>query len=258
MKIQYLQSNRIRKNSCAESLLRVMIVGSALALPASAASWDGFMNVFNNDSGAQGSFVFGQGWGVPQLKTTIETSNPGTLVGDQLTLQPNFNAYADNPGDPFWRDNAGAGPGGNKWMEANVFVETSSIASTTITLQGVVDDYTLDSAYQAQAFIKVLDPSQGFATVLNDTIALPASGSFTVNSDLSSYQGLLLQTGFVVSGLNANPASETALGSVKVTLTSGAVAAVPEPSNSMTLMALGAAGVVTWRSRRTAKAAAGA
>ena len=38
----------------------------------------------------------------------------------------------------------------------------------------------------------------------------------------------------------------------------GAVAAVPEPSNSMTLMALGAAGVVTWRSRRTAKAAAGA
>lgn len=244
MKIQYLQSNRIRKNSCAESLLRVMIVGSALALPASAASWIGYMNVFNNDSGAQGGFVFGQGWGVADLKTTIVTSNPGTLVGDQLTLQPNFNTYADNPGDPFWRDNAGAGPDGNKWMEANVFVETSSIAEPTFTLQGVVDNYTLDSAYQAQAFIKVLDPSQGFATVLNDTIALPASGSFTVNSDLSSYQGLLLQTGFVVSGLNANPDNETTLGNVKVTL-------VPEPS-SVGLLGIGGLLAVMGRRRKRA------
>ncbi|MGA0845899.1 MAG: PEP-CTERM sorting domain-containing protein [Luteolibacter sp.] len=244
MKIPYHQSNRIRKNSGAGSLLRVLFVASALALPATAASWVGYVNVFDNASGTKGSFIFGSGWGVSDLKTTIVTSNPGTLAGDQLILQPNFNTYADNPGDPFWRDNAGAGPGGNKWMEANVYVETNPIAETTFTLQGVVDANDLDPAYQAQAFIKVLDPNAGFATVLNNTIALPADGTITVTSDLAIYQGLLLQTGFLVSGLNANPINEAALGSVGVRL-------VPEPS-SAGLLGIGALFAVMGRRRKGA------
>ncbi len=198
--------------------------------------WVGYMNVFFNDGGSQGGFVFGQGWGVADLKTTVTTSNPGTIIGDQLVLQPNFNAYTDNPGDPFWRDNAGAGPGGNKWMEANTYAETNPIAVTSYTLQGTVDANDLDTnLYSAEAFIKVLDPGAGFATVLNDRVALPASGPFVVTSDLSLYQGKLLQVGFTMNGLNANPANEVAFGSVAVTV-------VPEPS-SLGLAAIGLAGL---------------
>jgi hypothetical protein len=198
--------------------------------------WIGWMNVFNNASGSQGSFVFGQSWGVSDLKTTVTTSNPGTIVGDQLTLQPNFNAYANNPGDAFWRDNGGAGPNGNKWMEANTYAETNPIAVTSYTLQGTVDANDLDTnLYSAEAFIKVLDPGAGFATVLNDRVALPASGPFVVTSDLSLYQGKLLQVGFTMNGLNANPANEVAFGSVAVTV-------VPEPS-SLGLAAIGLAGL---------------
>ena len=216
----------------------VLAVATALLTgpQASAGDWVGYMNVFNNDGGSQGGFVFGQGWGVADLKTTVTTSNPGTIIGDQLVLQPNFNTYTDNPGDPFWRDNAGAGPGGNKWMEANTFVETNPLAVTSYTLQGTVDANDLDTnLYTAEAFIKVLDPNQGFATVLNDRITLPSAGPFVVTSDLSLYQGLILQAGFTMNGLNANIVNETAYGSVSVSV-------VPEPA-SVGLAALGLAGL---------------
>lgn len=202
---------------------------------ASAGDWTAYMNVFDNESGSQGAFAFGQPWGVPDVKTTVSVSNPGTIIGDQLILQPNFNAYADNPGDSFWRDNAGAGPGGNKWMEANTYAETNPLTTTSYTFRGTVDSNTLDSAYLAEAFIKVLDPDQGFATVLNDRISLPASGPFVVTSDLSLYQGMVLQSGFTVNGLNANPVNEATLGSVGVSI-------VPEPT-SVGLAAVGLAGL---------------
>jgi MYXO-CTERM domain-containing protein len=218
-------------------VLAFALVCCLATLPvAHAGNWTGYMNVFNNDGGSKGGFVFGQGWGVADLKTTVTTSNPGTIIGDQLVLQPNFNAYTDNPGDPFWRDNAGAGPGGNKWMEANTLVETNPLAVTSYTLQGTVDANDLDtSLYTAEAFIKVLDPNAGFATVLNDRITLPSAGPFVVTSDLSLYQGLILQAGFTMNGLNANVGNEAAYGSVSVSV-------VPEPA-SVGLAAVGLAGL---------------
>jgi hypothetical protein len=217
-------------------VLAFALVCCLATLPvAHAGNWTGYMNVFFNDGGSKGGFVFGQGWGVADLKTTVTTSNPGTIIGDQLVLQPNFNAYTDNPGDPFWRDNAGAGPGGNKWMEANTYVETNPLAVTSYTLQGTVDANDLDtSLYTAEAFIKVLDPNAGFATVLNDRITLPSAGPFVVTSDLSLYQGLILQAGFTMNGLNANIVNEAAYGSVSVSV-------VPEPS-TIGLAAIGVMG----------------
>lgn len=225
-----------------------LAVATALltGLQASAGDWVGFMNVFNNDGGSQGSYVFGQGWGVADLKTTVTTSNPGTIIGDQLVLQPNFNAYTDNPGDPFWRDNGGAGPGGNKWLEANTLVETNPLTVTSYTLQGTVDANDLDTnLYSAEAFIKVLDPNASFATVLNDRITLPAAGPFVVTSDLSPYQGMILQAGFTMNGLNANIVNEAAYGSVSVSV-------VPEPASvGLGMVGLaGLAGMARLRRRR--------
>lgn len=213
----------------------VVVVVAATAQMASAGNWIGYMNVFNNASGAQGAYVFGSPWGVPDLKTTVSNSNAGTIIGDQLVLEPNYNTYTNsltgNDGDrAFWTNSTDGGvtpgPLGNKWMEANTFEETASIAVPSYTLSGNVTANNLNtSLYTAKAFIKVLDPSQGYATVLNDSVTLPASGPFVVTSDLSLYQGKLLQVGFSMNGLNANPVNAGTNGSVGVTIT-----AVPEPS----------------------------
>lgn len=223
----------------------------ALVVPqaALAGNWIGYMNCFANNAGTKGGYIFGDFWGVPDLATTVSVSNPGTIIGDQLTLQPNFNAYTNAVNDTrvpegiearaFWTNSADsgvtAGPLGNKWLEANTISETPNLAVPSYTFTGSVTANTLNtSLYTAQAFIKVLDPDLGFATVLNNTVTLPSSGNFSLTSDLSAFQNKLLQVGFVMNGLNANPVDAAAFGSVSVTINP-----VPEPST----MALVAAGV---------------
>ena len=235
-------------------LLAIAAILSVAAGSASAGNWVGYINVFNNSAGAQGSYVFGSGWGVSDLKTTISNSNAGTIAGDQLVLEPNYNTYTaavitGNDADrAFWTNSTDggvtAGPAGNKWMDANTYEETASIAVPTYTLSGTVTANTLNTGlYTGKAFIKVLDPLNSYATVLNDSVTLPASGPFIVTSNLSLYQGKLLQVGFSMNGLNANPVDSVSNGSVSVAIT-----AVPEPS-TFALLAIGSCGAVALRRR---------
>jgi hypothetical protein len=128
-------------------------------------------------------------------------------------------------------------------MVARTYVETASISLTNYTLEGIVNSNDLNTTlYSAQAFIDVLDPNAGYATVLSQSTPLPSTGSFSVNADLTAYQGKLLQVGFMMSGLNANPANEASFGGVTVSV-------VPEPSTYALLM-LGAAGLAYRSVRR--------
>jgi hypothetical protein len=249
--IHVQKGNNIMRRSLRISVLVAGLALAGLASSAVADGWVGYMNVFNNAAGSQGGFVFGSAWGLSDVKTTVITSNPGTIIGDQLRLQPNFNTYTNSLSGTdadraFWTDSTDGGvtpgPNGNKWMEANSFVETNPVAVTGYTLQGTVDANDLDTnLYSAEAFIKVLDPNASFATVLNDRVALPASGPFVVTSDLSLYQGMILQTGFTVNGLNANPVNEAAFGGVTLTV-------VPEPA-TFGLAAIGIASLAGFRRR---------
>jgi autotransporter-associated beta strand protein len=188
--------------------------------PARGGDWLGYMGVFDKTpSGGQGGYVFGSPWGVSALKTNvINGSGTGaTIVNNTLDLYPNYNTYTENPNNAFWRDNGGAGPGGNKWMEANTYVEPQRvITAPSWTFSGTVPSYTLSSAYSAKAFIKVLDPLTGYSTSLISTQDLSGQTTFSLTEDLSFYQGQLLQVGFLVSGVNANPVNTAALGSVRV------------------------------------------
>jgi len=202
-------------------------------------TWIGYMNVFNNNAGAQGGYVFGSTWGVADLKSTF---GPQTL-----TLQPNFSTYAAALGGndvdrAFWTDSTDggvtAGPNGNKWMEALTITESYDASlKTNLTFSGAIQAFTLlNPNYSATAFIKVLEPFGGWNTIVNQTTALTSTGAFSVSADLSAVDpSYLVQYGFTVNGLNANPANEAAFGSV-------VVEAVPEPS-TYALLALGAAGV---------------
>ena len=172
-------------------------------------NWVGYMNWFELDGT---TFAGGDSWGVPDLKSVVDTGN-GTI-----TLQPNFNLYAQNPTDAYWVDQT-TGMGA-KIMEANTFVEPgASFNNNDLSFSGTIQSFTLDGNYAVKVFIKALDPNNGYADALNGskTIDLPTSGSFSVSATAAELPtGLIIQYGFTVIGLNANPANEASLGSVVV------------------------------------------
>ena len=194
------------------TLLAVVSVSWSLA---NAGDWKGYMVVSSTSStGGQGNYLWGSGWGVPDLKTVVikSTGSAANIIDNVLDLYPNYNCY--NPSDPYWA----SGTNGAKWMEANTYVEPqSSITLSSYTFSGNVSNYTLSSKYKAQAFIKVLDPLNGYSLSLYDTVDLSGKTTFSITDDLTFYQGQLLQVGFNVSGINANPASAASLGSLRVT-----------------------------------------
>ena len=176
-------------------------------------NWFGYMNVFENPADPNpccgGGYVFGSFWGVPDLATTLDGG------ANKIILQPNFNTY--NANDGFWSDGNG---GGNKIMDANTLIEPAGLNGQDLTFRGTVSDHTLDlNRYTAKYFIKALDPNNGFQDALGGSavIDLPLSGEFSVTVDGASLApGLIVQCGFVINGLNANPADAAALGSVTI------------------------------------------
>ena len=170
------------------------------------ASWLSFMNVFRAD----GSYWFGDPWSFDNLKSTLDTD------ANTITLQPNFNAYADNTTNPEWVDQStGAGLA---TMEANSFVEPgASFNGTDLNFSGTIQSFTISSDYTVTVFIKALDPNNGFADALggSGTATLTEAGDFSVSAAGSALaDGLIIQYGFSVTGPNANPADEGTLGSV--------------------------------------------
>lgn len=169
------------------------------------ATWVGFANVFETDANG-GGFVFNSGWGVDAIKSTIGVSE------NTVTLQPNFNTYADNPTDPFWVDQTTLE--GNKVFEGNTFIEDATLIGQELTFTGMVDSNTLSNEYEAVAFIKVFNAD--FSVVKQETAALVAGEAFVINYTNVEGADAIVQYGFTVTGVNANPADEDALGNIVV------------------------------------------
>jgi hypothetical protein len=200
-------------------------------------TWNGYMAVYNNNGGpvgSKGTAVFENPWGFADLKSTIN------LGSSTLTLQPNYNTYANsltgNDADrAFWTDStdggATAGPKGNKWMEANSYIQNGSWGGGLLTFTGdILSSNMLAPNYTVSAFIKSFDGGWGWVGWNQNNIA-EGDTSFSVSFNAPAG---IVQYGFLVEGLNANPADE-------VTFSSVVVQGVPEPS-TYALLALGAAG----------------
>jgi hypothetical protein len=95
-------------------------------------------------------------------------------------------------------------------------VESAALAGSALTFTGKVAIYTLDSGYTAEAFIKAIDPLNNYSTVIDIRAPLSAGQTFTISTAGVIPLGLLVQYGFAIKGLNANPAQEAALGKVVV------------------------------------------
>src|SRR6056300_704226 len=118
-------------------------------------AWIGYMNWFDlPDDG--GAYQDGSFWEVAALKTTLDAGE------NTITLQPNFNTYAENPDNPYWIDpDSGEG---NKQMEASTFVEPGdTFNEVDLTFKGHVISNDLAEGYTAQFFIKALDPDAGYS-----------------------------------------------------------------------------------------------
>lgn len=191
------------------------------------AEFIGFANVFETPANG-GAYVFGEVWGVPDLKTVIDTG-AGTA-----TLQPNFNTW--DPADPFW-----VTPGGeaNKVFEGNTFVENASLIGEVVTFEGFCESNTLDPAYAVKAFIKVFNAD--FSVVKEVNAVLTPGENFSITYDDVEGTDTTFQYGFAVTGLVADPADEAALGSAVVSAPdlsiNGAnalsVATYPNPTTGM-------------------------
>lgn len=165
------------------------------------AAFVGYANVFDLPADG-GAFVFGDVWGVPDLKTVVD---PGAGT---VTLQPNFSAW--DPGDPFWVE----GGEGNKTFEGNTYVEDNSLVGSALTFNGGVVANTIDAGYDVVAFIKVFNAD--FSVLKEETAPLVAGNNFSVVYTNVEGSDATVQYGFKVTGPNADPADEGALGSVVV------------------------------------------
>ena len=170
------------------------------------AEYRGYANVFETIANG-GAFVFGSGWGVADLKSVVD-AGAGTV-----TIQPNFNTYGDNPGDPFWIDPATGL--GNKQFEGNTFLENNTnLIGSELTFTGGVASNTLDPSYVAIAFIKVFNAD--FSFVKLETAPLVAGQDFSITYTNVEPEDTTIQYGYQVLGLNANPADEAALGNIVI------------------------------------------
>ena len=169
------------------------------------ASFTGFANVFETPANG-GGFAFGSPWGVADIKSVIDTA------GNSVNLFPNFNTYADNPDDPFWVDQTTGL--GNKVFEGNTFVEDASLVGKTVTFEGEVESYTLSPDYETRVYIKVFNSD--FSELKEVSEPLTQAGTFSITFDNPEAADAVVQYGFSVTGLNANPADEAALGNVVI------------------------------------------
>ncbi|MFK7884394.1 MAG: PEP-CTERM sorting domain-containing protein [Phycisphaerales bacterium] len=230
-------------------LAPAMIVAALIAAPATAdvnvgidqsdAPWLGFMNVFELDSNG-GGFVFGSGWGVPDLSVSFDDGASSMTFGPNTIGDPNEFWYQDptgsgnaNPGGP--------GAPGNKSMEANLFQQLSdgSLSGTTVNFSGSILSDTLTSAHVASVFIR--DFAEDFSSVNETIVALDASGSFDISlATIDDGTARNVQWGIQLKGENVWITDVAPFGNITF-------ATVPAPG-AMALLGLG--GIVAGRRRR--------
>ena len=176
--------------------------------------WIGYMTVYDLlEDGSQGNNLWGSPWGVSDVATTLNT-DPDYMT---ITLEPNYNTYADNPTDAYWV-NQETGEGA-KFMHGTTQIESwDAYNFADLTFSGYVYQNTLSDDYTASFFIKCLDPDQGWTDILEQAyeFELPGQGEmFTVTVPGDELPvGKLVQFGFTVYGANANPADQATNGSI--------------------------------------------
>lgn len=176
----------------------------------------GSMDVWDLDNAGNASnYLYYSDWALADLVSI--TSDNRTFE-----LSPNVSQYENAASDTelaAWRND----DDGNRWMRASTLWERTmdgreSGASFTFSMDEWND---LDTRYTARAYIQVLDPDSDYSVMNNQRSEVQLTGDsgtdITLSLDFgnSTYSNKILQAGFSMDGLNANPS--TNWGSVTVT-----------------------------------------
>ncbi|GGB80579.1 hypothetical protein GCM10007424_20850 [Flavobacterium suaedae] len=162
------------------------------------------------------TYVDGSPWGVSDLKTVVDTEN------NTLTLHPNFTAYGDGT-DPYWAN----GETGAKVFEGNTYIEDNTLIGQTVIFEGSTVTNTLAEGYEGIAFIKILSADYNLLQFLSTPLV--TGENFSLTSETATIEGAaIFQYGYSVTGVNANPNQEEALGNAVVTAETSGV--TPEPT----------------------------
>ena len=196
---------------------------------ATSQAWNAYVNAFNvSDNG----YAFGFPYTVSDLRATPTATS--------MTLEPNIAIWTAEATNAAWFDQGVTPQTANKYIEASSYIEDNTLAGSDLTFTGNVSVSDLGSEYTVVAFVKALDPNNGYATVVNNTADISSTGNFTTSATAAELvSGYVIQYGFAVTGPLADPA-DTTLGSVVIgEATAGVddnsfvnVSVYPNPSNS--------------------------
>jgi len=224
---------------CSIVALVILPAGNVIAdvnvSPDPSNNWFGFVNVFNTEPEG-GGYIYGF--------STPSALVPGSFDGATLTLGPNTSTYTTHLADPFWVDQITFQ--GNKKLNCAFYVDDYSLLGQTVNFSGYVLSNTLDgtgtksAAYNAYAYIQVLDSATGYGIISSTTAPLDV-GSFQLTLAIPTGATLIPQFGFAIVGDNAPEGHSH--GSVTVS-------SVPEPATFALLCGLLSLGFVLFQRRR--------
>jgi hypothetical protein len=172
---------------------------------ATSQAWNGYVNAFNV---SDDSYAFGFSYGAADLRATATATS--------MTLEPNIAIWTAEATNASWFDQGAATQTANKYIEASSYIEDNTLAGSDLTFTGNVSVSDLGSEYTVVAFVKALDPNNGYATVVNNTADISSTGDFSASATAAELaSGYIIQYGFAVTGPLADPA-DTTLGSVVI------------------------------------------
>ena len=172
---------------------------------ATSQAWNGYVNAFNV---SDDSYAFGFSYGAADLRATATATS--------MTLEPNIAIWTAEATNASWFDQGVTPQTANKYIEASSYIEDNTLAGSDLTFTGNVSVSDLGSEYTVVAFVKALDPNNGYATVVNNTADISSTGDFTASATAAELaSGYIIQYGFAVTGPLADPA-DTTLGSVVI------------------------------------------
>ena len=201
-----MNQNTAASLACCVILFTAMHQGNAQTTVQvdSTKAWAGYMNVYNNNGGSQGGYLWGSGWGIADLSAHFNSTN-------SVTILPNTNTW--NAADPYWVNTNTIPYSGAKWMEANFYVDVgTAYGGQSVKFVGSVVTNTLQSPYVSQAFIKEF--GAGYSFIGMTTSNLVSGTAFTVERTIGA--GNICQYGFITTGPDANPATAAGVGEAVV------------------------------------------
>ena len=188
----------------------------SVTIGASTANLTGYMNWFKLDE----TYLNGNTWDFPNLKSVFNSDG-------SIDLHPNFSVWG-NGANSEWVNNGV----GQRIMEGNTYIDDESLLGDDVTFSGHCFSNTLADGYEGIAFIKVLDA--GYQLVNYTHVPLVGGEDFEITVGPDDYaNGAHFQYGFSVTGVNADPANEAALGFAKI---GAATASVKDFTKSKVVM----------------------